>query len=89
MLVENGRDRAGKEYSSRFRKTVVWVKQKGHWQYGRTTCEPYQILTVLLLWEMICRRRRYFIEKIRTKKRDWLTVLTKPNLIVQRRVWYV
>ena len=31
-LIENGRDKTGKEYTSRFRKTVVWVKQREEWQ---------------------------------------------------------
>jgi len=31
-LIVKGRDKDGKDYISRYRNTVVWVKQQGHWR---------------------------------------------------------
>ncbi|HZE64146.1 MAG TPA: gamma-glutamylcyclotransferase [Pyrinomonadaceae bacterium] len=32
ILIVKGRDREGKDYANRYRITVVWVKQQGHWR---------------------------------------------------------
>jgi len=32
VLIVKGRDKDGKDYTNRFRNTVVWVKQRGHWR---------------------------------------------------------
>jgi ketosteroid isomerase-like protein len=32
LLIVKGRDKDGKDYVSRYRNTVVWVKQQGHWR---------------------------------------------------------
>ncbi len=32
ILIVKGRDKEGKDYANRYRNTVVWVKQQGHWR---------------------------------------------------------
>jgi ketosteroid isomerase-like protein len=32
VLIVKGRDKDGKDYTNRYRNTVVWVKQRGHWR---------------------------------------------------------
>ena len=32
LLIVKGRDKDGKDYLNRYRNTVVWVKQQGHWR---------------------------------------------------------
>ncbi|MEP7039262.1 MAG: nuclear transport factor 2 family protein [Acidobacteriota bacterium] len=32
VLLVSGKDEAGKDYANRYRMSVVWVKQKGHWR---------------------------------------------------------
>jgi len=32
LLIVKGRDKNGKDYANRYRNTVVWVKQQGHWR---------------------------------------------------------
>ena len=32
VLIVKGRDKEGKDYTNRYRNTVVWVKQRGHWR---------------------------------------------------------
>ena len=32
VLIVKGRDKDGKDYTSRYRNTVVWVKQRGNWR---------------------------------------------------------
>ena len=32
VLIVKGRDKDGKDYRNRYRNTVVWVRQHGHWR---------------------------------------------------------
>ena len=32
LLIVKGRDKEGKDYTNRYRNTVVWVKQQGNWR---------------------------------------------------------
>jgi ketosteroid isomerase-like protein len=32
LLIVKGRDKAGKDYTNRYRNTAVWVKQQGRWR---------------------------------------------------------
>jgi ketosteroid isomerase-like protein len=32
ILIVKGRDKEGKDYANRYRNTVVWVTQQGHWR---------------------------------------------------------
>ncbi len=32
ILIVKARDKEGKDYAHRYRNTVVWVKQQGHWR---------------------------------------------------------
>jgi ketosteroid isomerase-like protein len=32
LLIVKGQDKNGKDYANRYRNTVVWIKQQGHWR---------------------------------------------------------